>query len=86
MADIVDDSLMPDVTATMLVASRYFLAAALREAPESFRAVLREAADPGVTIVWRGTEPQLFITASLDGVPHTLEVPVVIEAPRKGRH
>lgn len=86
MADIVDDSLLPDVTATMLVASRYFLAAALREAPESFRAVLREASDPGVTVVWRGTEPSIFVTATLDGIPHTLEVPVVIEAQRKGRH
>lgn len=86
MAEIVNDNLTPEVTSTLLVASRYFLAVAARDAPESFREVLRQATDPGVTIVWRGTEPSIFVTATLDGVPHTLEVPVVIEAPRKGRH
>lgn len=86
MAEIHDDGMMSEVTATLLVASRYFIAAALRDAPESFREVLRQSPDPGVTVLWRGTEPQLFVTASLNGTPHTLEVPVHIEAPRKGRH
>lgn len=81
-----DEKLMPEVTATLLVATRYFLGVARNVAPQSFRDVLAKSDDAGVTVIWRGSEPCVLITASLDGAPHTLEVPVVIEPIRRDHH